>query len=364
MAGFIEETFQKMQTNGETYVSSAYNALSSPLLTTLKTLFVIMLTWYGYQMAVGRAQVSLSELVKRLGWMVVIIAASQTYATYRSFIFDIVTKVPEEIGKILFSAFNTAGSGTSGGSGSSSGASGGLQKVWDTGWQAVSAAYAKGGITSLGSFLIALLIAVGNIFFVCIGVFIIGAAKIVSFVLIAIGPLFIALATFQWSRSWTFSWLNMLFNSMCTLIVGYAVIGFFLGIANLAISSTAAASNDLSLALKEISQFCFFCFLGGAVFLQVPQIAAGLAGGLSLDGLSASLRTAGWTRYGGNRAMLPLRTAGNMAGRNLARQRRARGDMRREAEYRWRNSDQQGLQQQAIQQALERGRTGRDGGVR
>jgi hypothetical protein len=129
------------------------------------------------------------------------------------------------------------------------------------------------------------------------------------------------------------------------------------------VSSTAAASSDLTLSLPAISQFCFFCFLGGAVFLQVPMIAAGLAGGLSLDGLSASLRTAGWTRYGANRAMLPLRTAGNMSRRNLGRQRQNRIDMRREHEARQR-ADGSSLQQQNIQQALERGRMGRDGGVR
>ncbi len=317
MAGFIEDTFQKMQNAGDSYVSSAYQQLSQPVLTTLKVLFVIMIAWYGYQMLMGRATVSLSEIARRVGWMVVIIAALQAFATYRLFIFEIVTKVPETVGQLLFKIFDGAG----GGSGSGGNVQSGLQKVWDTGFQAVSAAYAKAGITSLGAFLIALMLAVGTIFFVCIGVFVIGVAKILAFVLLALGPLFIGLAVFQWSRSWTFSWLNMLFNAMCLLMVGYAVIGFFLGIANLAVNSTAAASSDLSLALKEVSQFCFFCFLGGVVFIQVPQVAAGLAGGLSISGVGAGFYAMRSTRMAARQGMTG---AGNAARWNLRRQERVR----------------------------------------
>jgi type IV secretion system protein VirB6 len=323
MAGFIEDTFDTLQTGSEAYIADTYSAFSGPLLTTMKGLFIIMVTWYGYQIAMGRSSVHLSEIVKRLGWMVVIIAAITAYTTYKTFLFDIVMKLPEGVGSILFSAFARPANGEASGTAASSG----LQRVWDAGFAGVSAAYAKAGITSLGAFLVALMLAIGTLFFVCVGVFIIGVGKVMAIILLAIGPIFIGLSVFQWTRQWTFSWINMLFNTMCILMVGYAVVGFFLGIANTAVQSAAASADDLSIALPEVAQFTFFCILGGIVFTQVPQIATGLAGGFTMSGSGAGQQSWAKMRYGARRARIGV---GNLANWNVKRTARLRDEARKE----------------------------------
>lgn len=273
--GFIDATMNTLNTGGQGYVEAAFNAFSPVVITSFKILASISVAWYGIRAMLGMGDLSLGSIFRQLMPIVVVIAVLSNWDLFQTFFFDIVVKLPDEVGKTLFSAF--------GGGGSASDATTALQSAWDIGWDAVKAVFAKGGVTSMGAFLLAIVIAVGIILFVVGGFVIVLMAKMFAFVMLAVAPLFFMLACFQWTRQFVSSYLNALFNVIVALIVAYAVVGFFLGLSEPAMQSLKAAAGGTEIDMGQIGPFMFFAFLGFFVFLQTPQIAAQLAGGVALD---------------------------------------------------------------------------------
>ncbi|MEY9785384.1 type IV secretion system protein [Sinorhizobium fredii] len=275
MGDFITEIMNKIDTVGSTYVQTAYSSLSAPVIQSLQIIFAITVAYYGIRIMLGISNVNLGTVFKQIAVIVLIMVGLEAWANYQAFVYDIVIDVPEEVGNALFKGFAAGNVST--------GAESALQTAWDTGWEAVRAAFAKGGIRSMGAFLVGSMLALGNVIFIVSGFFVVAMAKMFAFVLLALGPIFIGLVAFEWSRNWFFSWLNALFNVMCVLMVGYAVIGLVLGIGWNTIESVKVASSDLSIMLRDAAEYIFFCVLGAFVFLQVPSIASMLAGGIALN---------------------------------------------------------------------------------
>lgn len=274
MAGFIDATMTTLNSGGEGYVRQAFDAFSPAVITSFKILAGISVAWYGIRAMLGMGDMSLGTIFRQLMPIVVVIAVLSSWQLFQTFFFDITVKFPDEVGKTMFSAF---------GGGSASNATTALQSAWDIGWDAVKAVYAKGGVTSMGAFLLALIIAIGIILFVVGGFVIVLMAKMFAFVMLAVAPLFFMAACFQWTRQYVSSYLNALFHVMISLIVAYAVVGFFLGLAEPAMQSLKSAAGGADINMGEIGPFLFFAFLGFFVFLQTPQIAAALAGGIAFD---------------------------------------------------------------------------------
>ncbi|WP_149866689.1 type IV secretion system protein [Bartonella choladocola] len=264
----------KIDTVGSGYVQTAYTSLSTPLIITAKLLISISIAWYGYTIIVGISNMALSTIFKKVMIITLVMTAITSWVVYQTYIYDIVIKAPENIGTLLFNAFTTD---------DQTDVRHALQTAWDTGWKATSAAFAKGGIRSLGAFLVGAILALGTVVFVVGGFIITGMAKVFAYVLLAIGPFFISTLIFEWTRNWFMSWLNALFNVMCILIVGYAVLGFMLGLSWATIQELEATSEDLSLTLIQAAEFLFIGIMSGLAFLQVPSLAAMLAGGIALN---------------------------------------------------------------------------------
>ncbi|WP_188826125.1 type IV secretion system protein [Brucella endophytica] len=275
MGDFITEIMNKVDTVGSTYVQSAYSSLSAPVIASLKIFFAISVAYYGIRVMLGMSNVSLGEVFKRLSVIMLIMVGLSAWANYQVFIYDIVIDVPESVGNTLFKGFAAGNVST--------GAESALQTAWDTGWEAVRAAFAKGGIRSMGAFLVAGLLALANIIFVVSGFFVVAMAKMIAFVLLALGPIFIGLVAFEWSRNWFFSWIGALFTTMCTLMIGYAILGLVLGIGWNTIESVKVAADDLSIMLRDAAEYLFLCVLGAFVFLQVPTLASMVSGGISAN---------------------------------------------------------------------------------
>jgi len=276
MDEFLADLMGKIDTIGSAYVQTAYMTISTPLNVSLKILISISIAWYGYSVMVGISNLALSTIFKKLMGFTLIMAAVTSWVNYQTYIYDIVIGVPENIGTLLFknlAAENHADKDIRHA----------LQMAWDAGWEATSAAFAKGGIRSLGAFMVAGILAVGTIIFVVGGFIVTGAGKLFAYVLLGIGPIFIATLVFDWTRNWFMGWLNTLFNTMCILIVGYAILGFMMGLSWATIEELQASSEDFSLSLLQAAQFLFIGVIGGLAFMQVPMIAAMLAGGIALN---------------------------------------------------------------------------------
>jgi len=101
-------------------------------------------------------------------------------------------------------------------------------------------------------------------------------AKVARALLIALGPIFVACALFDASRRYFFGWLSQAVNYLVLMAIIVAVFQLILSL--VAAQWSAIDSQDASLGGLL---FIALCLLAAIFFLQVPAIAAGIAGGAS-----------------------------------------------------------------------------------
>ncbi|MCP2223613.1 MULTISPECIES: type IV secretion system protein [Bradyrhizobium] len=261
---FLKEFEQPITAFVSTSVSNLATYIDGPLRTAV-TLYVIL---YGFAVMRGAISEPIMEFAWRAMRIVVVVllatnsSAFQQYVT--SLFFD---SLPKEIGNAL------AGSGLN----TSSGAP--FDQLLSKGIDVANKIYDQAGITDVAPALIAGILLV----FVAVGSFLQFAillyAKVGLGVVIALGPIFIALGLFEATRPFTEAWLRQLANFVILLVLVVALVGLMLTTVSGFIDrfgANAGTAGEMVVAAVAISAVLG---LSGYIALQLPTIAGGLAGG-------------------------------------------------------------------------------------
>lgn len=305
----IADAMVSLESAGNGYVQTSYDVLSATVLPIAKIFFTILIAWFGIQGMMGINQFSMASIFRLSVVIALVILALTTKDIFITFFYNIVIQAPEQIGTVLFDGFSVTGGTPAGASGAESG----LQKAWDTGFETFQAIFAKAGLTNPGPALLAIFVLIIVVLFVAIAFFIIAIAKMFAFVLLAIAPLFIVLAAFQWTRNWFISYINALFHVSILLVVAYALIGFILGMSSGVVDALNVSSSSISQTMTEIAPFLFYMVIGILSFTRVPQLAAMLAGGIALDAGQFGARNAYDNTVGRASRAIGARQAGKRA---------------------------------------------------
>ncbi|WP_369062167.1 type IV secretion system protein [Caulobacter sp. 73W] len=110
-----------------------------------------------------------------------------------------------------------------------------------------------------------------------IGFGVVLVAKVALALVIALGPIFIALALFEVTRRYFFGWLSQAVNYLVLFGLIFAVFQLVLGM--VADQWETLQSQD---AMAAGVAFIALSLLGSIFFLQTPTLAAGIAGGASV----------------------------------------------------------------------------------
>jgi type IV secretion system protein VirB6 len=110
----------------------------------------------------------------------------------------------------------------------------------------------------------------------CVGFGVSILALISLAIIIAMGPIFIALSLFDWGKRYFNGWLNQAFNYIILLAIITTMASLITDLGNDVLSKTNIA-DDVSNAILYIGFFA----LGTFFFFQAPSIASGIAGGAS-----------------------------------------------------------------------------------
>lgn len=102
-------------------------------------------------------------------------------------------------------------------------------------------------------------------------------AKVALAILVALGPIFIACSLFEASRRYFFGWVSQAVNYIVLFALILAVFELILALVAAEWPTIDAEGNLKSAGMV----FSALCLLGAVFFLQVPNIATGIAGGAS-----------------------------------------------------------------------------------
>ncbi len=102
-------------------------------------------------------------------------------------------------------------------------------------------------------------------------------AKVALAIIIALGPIFIALSLFETTRRLFHGWLGQAFNFIVLMAVIIAITALITDLGATAIT----ASEGVGDAALGAVLFAVYIFLGTIFFFQAPSIATGIAGGAS-----------------------------------------------------------------------------------
>src|SRR4051794_3734160 len=261
---FLKEFEQPITAFVSTSVSNLASYIDGPLRVAVM-LYVIL---YGFAVMRGAISEPIMEFAWRAMRIVVVVLLATNSSAFQQYVtglfFD---SLPKEIGNAL------AGSGLN----TSSGAP--FDQLLSKGIDVANKIYDQAGITDVAPALIAGILLV----FVAVGSFLQFAillyAKVGLCVVIALGPIFIALGLFEATRPFTEAWLRQLANFVILLVLVVALVGLMLTTVSGFIdrfAANAGTAGEMVVAAVAISAVLG---LSGYIALQLPIIAGGLAGG-------------------------------------------------------------------------------------
>ncbi|UWU17150.1 type IV secretion system protein (plasmid) [Rhizobium sullae] len=251
----------------ENFISSGTaniaNWVTAPLTAAL-TLYVVL---FGYLVLRGSVQEPILEFAFRAMKLAIIVMLVRNASEYQTYVTDLFFEMlPKEISQAL-----NAGTAPSAST---------FDSLLDKGQRCAYEIWSRASwpvdiVTGIGGMMV-----IGASFIVAaIGYIISLYARLALAVVLAIGPIFVALAMFQSTRRFTESWIGQLANFVILQVLVVAIGSLLIT----CIDTTFTAVESYSDVLMRPIALCSICLAALYVFYQLPGIASALAaGGASL----------------------------------------------------------------------------------
>lgn len=251
----------------ETFIASGTSNIAEWVtgpLTTAVTLYVVL---YGYLVLRGSVQEPILDFAFRAIKLAIIVMLVKNASEYQTYVTNIFFDVlPREISQALNTGTEPNASTFDGllDKGQAS-----ATDIWSRASWPVDIVTGVGGMMVIGaSFIVA-----------AIGYIVSLYARLALAIVLAIGPIFVALAMFQATRRFTEAWIGQLANFVILQVLVVAVGSLLIT----CIDTTFAAIDGYSDVLMRPIALCAICLAALYVFYQLPNIASALAaGGASL----------------------------------------------------------------------------------
>jgi type IV secretion system protein VirB6 len=272
-----------------------------PAIVTLATIYVMA---FGYLHLTGKVSEPIETGLKRLALIALVLGVGLRLWLYNSLIVDTFYNAPTQLAAAMVGANDPVGT---------------IDAIWDSGGAVAGNLWAKGGLLSgdVGFYL------AGAVVWCLMGVlcvyamFLIALSSIALAVLLALGPLFVVFLFFESTKRFFGAWISQLANYALITLLTVMIASLLLHVVQSYATQTAArGSAILTVDALNMVLIAVLVFL---VLRQVMTIAAGIAGGASLNTFSAISRTAGWGSRTAQRLSEPIGAlAAPYAMRNVA----------------------------------------------
>lgn len=250
-------------------------AALEPAIVTLATIYVMV---WGYLQLTGRIEEPLVAGLKRLVTLAVVLGSAVHLWLYNSILVDTFYRAPVQLAAAVAGAADPVAT---------------VDAIWSRGGAVADYLWNNGGVFSgdVGYYV------AGAVVWVLMGLlcvytmFLIALSSIALAVLIALGPLFLALLLFDSTRRFFEAWLAQLANYALITILTVLVATLLLQVVQSYADQTAARGSAI-MTVDALNMV----LMSALVFLlmrQVMPIAAALAGGMALNSFGTVSRLVG-----------------------------------------------------------------------
>jgi type IV secretion system protein VirB6 len=263
------------------YIGDNTARLSSALEPAVLTLATIYVMAWGYLHLTGKITEPFEAGLKRIALIALILGGGLRLWLYNTVFVDTFYDAPAQLAAAVVGAGDPVAT---------------IDAIWDSGGTVADSLWDKGASTGLvGGFGFNL---AGAMVWCLIGVlcvyamFLIALSSIALSVLLALGPLFIALLFFDATRRFFTAWIAQLANYGLITVLTVMVAALLLRIVQSYAAQTAARGTAiLTVDALNMMLIALLVFL---VLRQVMPIAAGLSGGASLNSFGIAGRGLSW----------------------------------------------------------------------
>jgi type IV secretion system protein VirB6 len=292
--------------NGQlaTYIGNNTVRLAAALEPAVVTLAILYVMAWGYLHLTGQIQEPFVAGLKRIITLAVIFGVGLNLWLYNTLIVDTFYNAPAQLAAAVIGAGDPVGT---------------IDSIWDSGGTVAGNLWVKGhsGFGFSLGFMLAGAVVWCLIGLLCIyAMFLMALSDIALAVLLALGPLFVALLFFDTTKRIFSAWVAQLANYSLITILTVMVASLLLQVVQSYAAQTAArGSAILTVDALNMMLIAVLVFL---ILRQVMPIAAGLAGGLALSSFGVLSRTVGWSLRTGAAALPVARVAARGIARGAA----------------------------------------------
>jgi len=274
---FFAAVFAEVDTLLDAFVTGKAEAIAQaifPAFTIILTVYVIL---YGLSVASGRVKAPMADGVLRILRTALIMGLAFNVGAYNGLVVNTITGFPEEMGSILVGS-DRADAETSISS---------LDEAFDTGLEAGKVTWEQPTGLDVGeaisNAILALVIWIGTFALTVYAAFLLLLAKIMTAVILALGPLFIASTLFEQTKRLFESWLQQLLNYAFVNVIAVGILSLVIGL----FQRVATGVEGETLSIDQVGGIVLVAGVSVLVMMQTTSIASGLAGGATLQGMGA-----------------------------------------------------------------------------
>lgn len=281
--GFFAEFSVWLGSILNTYIGNTTAAIATaiqPAVITFATIYVM--TW-GYLQLTGRIEEPMMAGLRKILMLALILGVSLDLWLYNSVIVDTVYNAPGQLAAAVLGAYSPVTV---------------VDQILLNGSDAANLLLQKGNL--LNSNIVYYL--AGFFVYLCVGVtaiytiFLFSLARIALSVLLALGPLFIALLLFETTKRLFESWLAQLANYAMVTILAGLVAALMMQLLTVVVQQAMVAGDNI-----QVAHAVRVCLAAGLIFLvmrQVMPMAAGVSSGIALSSYGMVSRSLMWA-FGG-----------------------------------------------------------------
>jgi type IV secretion system protein VirB6 len=266
--------------NGQlaTYIGDNTARLASvlePAVVTLATIYVMV---WGYLHLIGKIDEPVMTGVKRILVLALILGVGLRLWLYNTVIVDTFYNAPAQLAAAVIGSTDPVGM---------------IDAIWDRGGSVAGVLWDRGHIfsTNLG-FCVAAILVWCFVGLLCVyTMFLLALSNIALAVLLALGPLFIALLLFETTKRFFEAWIAQLANYALITVLTVMVAALLLQIVQSYATQTAARGS--AILTVDVLHMLLVVALVFLVLRQIMPIAASLAGGISMSSFGFVSRSIG-----------------------------------------------------------------------